>query len=214
MNQYFAEKRTWPPKEGTVKERYCSVTSLLSIIFATGKWLLMRNYIDDSYRAGRWLDEACYECSAQWRHPETRESELPAAARWRQHVKEVGALLPPATQLRQGYVFTGVRDSDQGEACMAGATIPWHTGPPPCMPPSLPHMPPPCMPPYHAQSPPCHTCPPSPWILRDANEQAVCILLECTLVCDLLALADELYINFLLPANKVCEGYVFTPVCQ
>ena len=73
------------------------------------------------------------------------------------------------------------------------------------------HAPPPAM-----HSPPtCHTCPPSPWILRDAvNERAVCILLECTLVGDLLALADELYINFLLPANKVCEGYVFTPVCQ
>ena len=63
---------------------------LINHFYATGKWLLTRNYIDDSYRAGRWLDEACYECSAQWRHPETHESELPAAARWRQHVKEVG----------------------------------------------------------------------------------------------------------------------------
>ena len=54
-----------------------------------GKWVLTRSYVDDSCRAGRWLDEERYECSVQWRHPETRQSELPAASRWRQHVEQV-----------------------------------------------------------------------------------------------------------------------------
>ena len=52
------------------------------------------------------------------------------------------ALLPPATKLRQGNIFTPVCHSIHSGACVGRAT---HTSRP-CMPP-LPHM------------PPCHACP-------------------------------------------------------
>ncbi len=55
-----------------------------------GRWVVTRLWLDDSYRAGRWLDASLYEVSNQWRRPTSQSSEFPAAARWRERIRESG----------------------------------------------------------------------------------------------------------------------------
>ena len=72
-------------------------------------------------------------------------------------------LLPPATKLRQGYVFTGVYDSVHRACTPPGHTRPWYVCPP-----------------RHARPMPPALCPPP--CRRMVNARAIRILLECNLV--------------------------------
>ena len=92
-------------------------------------------------------------------------------------------LLPPATKLGQGYVFTGVCDSVN----RGGGAPPQTTYPPDYMPPGL-HTPPDYVPPLDPVPPqttyprttyPPDYVPPPPWTVY---VRAVRILLECILV--------------------------------
>ena len=83
-------------------------------------------------------------------------------------VSKKASLLPPATKLRQGYIFTGICDSVHRGGGMRGGGNAWLGG-------------------VHGCSGACVTCmPPHPGqILRlrhTVNERAVRILLECILV--------------------------------
>jgi len=51
---------------------------------ASGKWILTKNFIEDSTEAGKWLDEEAYEWSNQSNIAGVSPSHLSAPARWRE----------------------------------------------------------------------------------------------------------------------------------
>ena len=110
--------------------------------------------------------------------------------------KYLSSYLPPATQLGQGYIFTGVCDFVRGGVCLSACwdttpgtrqallrtrQAPWDQAPPP----RTRQAPPPrdqAGPPLRDQAGTAPS-PPEMSILGDTvNERAVCILLECNLV--------------------------------
>ena len=48
-----------------------------------GKWILTKNFIEDSIEAGKWLDEEAYEWSNQSNIAGVSSSHLSAPGRWR-----------------------------------------------------------------------------------------------------------------------------------
>ena len=93
---------------------------------------------------------------------------------WGKVIFSQASVIPSATKLGQGYIFTGVCDSVH-----RGGSASVHAG--------IPHTPPPGpgRHPPRTRYPPGPGTPPPPEqsILGDTvNEQAVCILLECNLV--------------------------------
>ena len=63
-------------------------------VFVAGKWLLTVDYIHNSYKQGRWLDEDSYEWNTSKCHlvqsPDMNPI-LAAAKRWRQNAAKTGA---------------------------------------------------------------------------------------------------------------------------
>lgn len=55
----------------------------VSIHFFVGKWILRREFIEDSIKAGKWLDEELYEWNEQCPAEGISASHLSSPSRWK-----------------------------------------------------------------------------------------------------------------------------------
>ena len=60
----------------------------LKHIWIPGKWMLKREFIEDSIKAGRWLEEKLYEWSEQDEVDGVSASHIAAPGRWRRILQE------------------------------------------------------------------------------------------------------------------------------
>ena len=62
--------------------------TFLKHIWIPGKWMLKREFIEDSIKAGRWLEEMLYEWSEQDEVDGVSASHIAAPGRWRRILQE------------------------------------------------------------------------------------------------------------------------------
>ncbi|XP_053330802.1 SMC5-SMC6 complex localization factor protein 1 [Spea bombifrons] len=92
LDCFFIDSETFENCTHLIASKPCRSEKWLSAC-ATGKWVLTKDYIINSARSGRWLDETTYE----WGYKIERDSHYSpqmqsAPKRWRQHLTRTGAL--------------------------------------------------------------------------------------------------------------------------
>lgn len=58
------------------------------VVFFVGKWILRKEFIEDSIKAGKWLDEELYEWNEQCSAEGFSAAHLSSPSRWRKMLQQ------------------------------------------------------------------------------------------------------------------------------